>query len=133
MAYSDRHLWSAQFDASTTGDKAYFGGFSTRVNIHRVSVALLDATTAVVGEVVFDKLDSTGTRGSADVGAITHSAVARAAGAILTETPSAPKAVNIGETVIVEVTDAFDALVMAAIEYSIDEQALADVSNDATA
>lgn len=132
MAYADRHLWSAQFDGSSTGDKAYFGGFTTRVNIHRVSVVFLDATTGA-GEVVFDKLDaSAGTRGSADIATLTIGAV-NAAGAVLYETQSTPDTLDIGDVAIVEVTDAFDALAVVAIEYSIDEQHLDDVSNDTAA
>ena len=132
MAYADRHLWSAQFDGSTTGDKAYFGGFTTRVQIHRVSVTMLDATTGA-GEVVFDKLDaSAGTRGSADIATLTTPAV-NAAGQVLYETQAAPDVLDIGDVAIVEVTDAFDALAVVGIEYSIDEQSLADVANDAAA
>ena len=70
MAYADRHLWSAQFDGSSTGDKAYFGGFTNTVQIHKLGVALVDATTGA-GEVVFDSINSAGTRGSADVGTVT--------------------------------------------------------------
>jgi hypothetical protein len=129
MAYADRHLWSAEFDGSSTGDKAYFGGFTNRVQIHRISVALLDATTGA-GEVVFDSSNSAGTRGSADVGTITQD-TGEAAGHISWDQPATdPFILNIGEAVIVEVTDAFDALAIAGIEYSILDQSLDMVTND---
>lgn len=128
MAYADRHLWSAQFDASSTGDKAYFGGFTNRVTMHKVSVVFLDAGTGA-GEVVFDKLDaSAGTRGSADIATLTIGAT-NAAGALLYEEDLDGDVLDIGDVCIVEVTDAVDALMVVSVEYSINDDDLANASS----
>ena len=130
MAYNDRHVWSAEFDGSSTGDKAYFGGFTTRVQIHRIGAYILDATTGA-GTIDFDK--RTGSTDTADgVGQLTVSA-SQSAGNVLTETPTAPVILSIGSVCVVAVDDAFDALAIASIEYSILEQSLDMTTVDATA
>ena len=130
MAYADRHVWSAEFDGSSTGDKAYFGGFTTRVTIHKIAVVFLDATTGA-GEVVVDKLDSSaGTRGSADIATIT-TPTTNAAGGMIYELDLDGDELEIGDVAIVEVTDAFDALAVVSFEYSILDQDLSAASQAA--
>ena len=127
MGYADRHLWSQQFDASTTGDKAYFGVMN-RVTMHKVAVVFLDAGTGA-GEVVVDKLDaSAGTRGSADIATLTVGAT-NAAGAVLYEEDLDGDVLDIGDVAIFEVTDAVDALMVALVEYSINDDDMANASS----
>lgn len=127
MAYADRHLWSQQFDASSTGDKAYFGALN-RVTIHKVAVVFLDAGTGA-GEVVVDKADaSAGSRGSADIATLTIGAT-NAAGAIIYEEDLDGDVLDIGDVAIFEVTDAVDALMVALVEYSINDDDLANASS----
>ncbi len=125
MAYADRHVWNAEFDGSSTGDKAYFGGFTTRVQIHRIGAYILDATTGA-GTIDFDK--RVGSTDTADgVGQLTVSA-SQSAGDVLYETKSTPIVLPIGTICVVAVDDAFDALAIASIEYSLLDEALEDSS-----
>jgi len=127
MSYSDRHIFSAKVDLSGTGDVAWFSSIN-RIEIHRFFVALIDATTGV-GEVVVDKIDSAGSRGSADLATVTVD-TGEAAGHVGYETPTTPKTLNPGEIAVFEVTDAADALAVVVFEYSINDINLADVTND---
>ena len=129
MAYADRHVWSSPLvDGSSTGDKAHFSGGTNRVQIHKLGVVLLDATTGA-GVVAFDKLDEDGTRGSADVGEITVGINAQTGGYLYYEEDLTPSVLNVGEAVIAEVTDAFDANALITIEYSILDQDIGAVDN----
>ncbi len=127
MAYSDRHLWTAEIDASSTGDKAYFGFATNQVTIHKIGAYFLDATTGA-GTIDFDKRK--GATDTADgVGQLTVSA-SQAAGDVLYESVNSGKGVvlPIGTVCVVAVDDAADALVIVSIEYSILDEAIADSS-----
>lgn len=126
MSYSDRHLFTAKVDISSTGDVAWFSS-PNRIEIHRFFVSLIDATTGV-GEVVVDKIDSAGSRGSADLATVTVD-TGEAAGHVGYETASPAKVLNPGEIAVFEVTDAADALAVVGFEYSINDIAMSDVTN----
>lgn len=125
MAYNDRHVWTAEFDGSSTGDKAYFACNTNRVQIHKIGAYILDATTGA-GTIDFDK--RSGATDTADgVGQLTVSS-SQVAGDVLVETESPPVILPIGTVCVVAVDDAFDALTIVSIEYSLLDEAIADSS-----
>lgn len=125
MAYNDRHLWTAEIDGSGTGDKAYFGFATNRVQIHKIGAVILDATTGA-GTIDFDKRSSAGDTADG-VGQISVGS-SQAAYDVLYENKSTPVVLSIGQVCVVAVDDAFDALAIVSIEYSLLDEAIADSS-----
>lgn len=130
MSYSDRHIFSAKVDLNGTADVAWFSSIN-RIEIHRYFCSLIDATTGA-GVLVVDKIDSAGSRGSADLSTLTID-TGEAAGHVFYETASPADVLLPGEIAVFETTDAADALAVVGFEYSIDDINLADVTNDEAA
>ena len=125
MAYSDRHVWTVEFDGSSTGDKGYLACNTNRIVVHKIGAYLLDATTGA-GTINFDKR-SGATDTSNGVGALTVSA-SQVAGDVLYEDEAPGVVLAIGTVCVVAVDDAFDALAIVSIEYSLLDEAIADSS-----
>lgn len=121
MAYADRHIFSLLVDGSSTGDK---GGLAapTRMVVHKIGAYFLDGTTGS-GTIDIDKRTS-GTDTADGVGQLTVSSSRSTGDFIYEDKGSSPVVLPVGTVAVVAVDDAFDAIVLVTIEYSLLDQVI---------
>lgn len=126
MAYADRHIFSALIDGSSTGDKAALAATTNRLVVHKIGAYILDTTTGS-GTIDVDKRTS-GTDTADGVGQLTVSSSQSAGDTLYEDKGSSPVVLPIGYAAVIAIDDAFDAMAVVTIEYSILDEAIADSS-----